>query len=150
MAYRWSLNWPAIAVAIGVAETMVHINDRFAVLTHGRRTAPLQQRTLRSMLDWSFNLFSVSERTVLQRLAVFAHPTMFLAALADAQARAGQYEEPLVTVDAALDRCNSHGERWCMADLLRIKAEVTGRDTAQGAAAQALRDLTGALELARR
>jgi non-specific serine/threonine protein kinase len=62
----------ASAVAIGVAETTVHINDRFVLLTHGRRTAPPRHRTLRSMLDWSYNLLSATERTVLQRLAVFA------------------------------------------------------------------------------
>jgi predicted ATPase len=37
----------------------------------GRRTAPPRHQTLRATLDWSYNLLSEVERTVLQRLSVF-------------------------------------------------------------------------------
>ncbi|HEY1174665.1 MAG TPA: BTAD domain-containing putative transcriptional regulator, partial [Phytomonospora sp.] len=48
------------------------LDDRFAVLTGGPRDAPDRQRTLRAMIDWSWDLATASERTVLRRLSVFA------------------------------------------------------------------------------
>ena len=53
----------------GLAEGL---NDRFALLTKGRRTAIQRQQTLRATLDWSFELLPEIERIVLRRLAVFA------------------------------------------------------------------------------
>jgi predicted ATPase/DNA-binding winged helix-turn-helix (wHTH) protein len=48
------------------------LDDRFAVLTRGRRTAIQRQQTLRSALDWSYELLPETERIVLRRLAVFS------------------------------------------------------------------------------
>jgi predicted ATPase/DNA-binding winged helix-turn-helix (wHTH) protein len=45
--------------------------DRLGLLTRGRRTAAPRHQTLRSTLDWSFNLLAEIERTVLRRLSVF-------------------------------------------------------------------------------
>ncbi|MFE5689275.1 BTAD domain-containing putative transcriptional regulator [Streptomyces sp. NPDC056512] len=56
--------------ALGVRELAVRLEDRFRVLTSGRRGAPPRQQTLRAVIDWSWELLSVSERTVLRRLAV--------------------------------------------------------------------------------
>ncbi|MFD4716385.1 BTAD domain-containing putative transcriptional regulator [Streptomyces sp. NPDC058430] len=56
--------------ALGVKELAVRLEDRFRVLTSGRRGAPPRQQTLRAVIDWSWELLSVSERTVLRRLAV--------------------------------------------------------------------------------
>jgi predicted ATPase len=53
----------------GLAEGL---NDRFALLTKGRRTAIQRQQTLRATLDWSFDLLPEIERIVLRRLAVFS------------------------------------------------------------------------------
>lgn len=47
------------------------LEDRFAVLTRGRRTALPRQQTLRAMLDWSYTLLDESTQTVLLRLSVF-------------------------------------------------------------------------------
>ncbi len=55
-----------------VGELAAALNDRFALLTKGRRTALPRHRTLRATLDWSFNLLSERDAAVLQRLAVFA------------------------------------------------------------------------------
>jgi predicted ATPase/class 3 adenylate cyclase len=46
------------------------LDDRFKLLTGGRRRVQRQQ-TLEAALDWSFDLLSESERTLLRRLAVF-------------------------------------------------------------------------------
>ncbi|WP_405636841.1 NB-ARC domain-containing protein [Streptomyces sp. NBC_00056] len=56
--------------ALGVRELADRLEDRFRLLTSGRRGAPPRQQTLRAVIDWSWELLSVSERTVLRRLAV--------------------------------------------------------------------------------
>jgi predicted ATPase len=48
------------------------LTDRFDLLTGGSRTAMPRQQTLRASIDWSWDLIAESERTLLQRLAVFA------------------------------------------------------------------------------
>ena len=66
----------------GVAGLAARLDDRFTLLTRGRRTAPPRHRTLRATLDWSFNLLSASERTLLTRLSVFRAPFTKEAAVA--------------------------------------------------------------------
>ncbi|MGW6402431.1 BTAD domain-containing putative transcriptional regulator [Streptomyces sp. NPDC055134] len=56
--------------ALGVGELAARLEDRFRVLTSGRRGAPPRQQTLRAVIDWSWGLLSAPERTVLRRLAV--------------------------------------------------------------------------------
>jgi predicted ATPase len=48
------------------------LDDRFRLLTMGSRTAFPRQQTLRATIDWSYNLLSESECTMLQQLSVFA------------------------------------------------------------------------------
>lgn len=49
-----------------------HLNDRFRLLTGGSRTAVERQRTLRAMMDWSYDLLSDREKALLRRLSVFS------------------------------------------------------------------------------
>ena len=58
--------------ALSVEELARRIDDRFRLLTGGRRTALPRQRTLRALVDWSYDLLSADERMVLNTLAVFA------------------------------------------------------------------------------
>ena len=58
--------------AFGVEGVAARLDDRFRLLTLGRRTALPRHRTLRATLDWSSELLPESERLVLRRLAVFA------------------------------------------------------------------------------
>ncbi|MFI6597906.1 BTAD domain-containing putative transcriptional regulator [Nonomuraea sp. NPDC050536] len=48
------------------------LDDRFGLLAAGKRDAPARQRTLRAMIDWSWELLPDQERLVLRRLAVHA------------------------------------------------------------------------------
>ncbi|MEJ2857043.1 MULTISPECIES: BTAD domain-containing putative transcriptional regulator [unclassified Saccharothrix] len=48
------------------------LDDRFRLLTGGSRTALPRHRTLRAVIDWSWELLSDAERTVLRRLSVFS------------------------------------------------------------------------------
>src|ERR1044071_3390237 len=53
------------------AQIAVRLDDRFHLLTGGSRTALPRQQTLRASIDWSWNLLSEPERTLLRRLTVF-------------------------------------------------------------------------------
>ncbi|MGW0909092.1 AfsR/SARP family transcriptional regulator [Streptomyces sp. NPDC002853] len=48
------------------------LDDRFRLLTSGSRTVLPRQQTLRAVVDWSWDLLSESERTVLREVSVFA------------------------------------------------------------------------------
>jgi predicted ATPase len=58
--------------AFGVKDLAVRLDNRFTLLTKGRRTALPRHQTLRATLDWSYELLAAPERVVLRRLAIFA------------------------------------------------------------------------------
>jgi predicted ATPase/DNA-binding winged helix-turn-helix (wHTH) protein len=60
------------AAALGIEELSARLDDRFHLLTGGRRTALPRQQTLRATLDWSYDLLAEPERVVLRRLAILA------------------------------------------------------------------------------
>ena len=55
-----------------VEQIASRLDDRFRLLTGGSRTALPRQQTLRALIDWSYDLLSEAERTLLRRLSVFA------------------------------------------------------------------------------
>jgi predicted ATPase len=61
----------ACVAAIGVVVLAKGIDNRFRLLTGGRRTALKRHQTLSAMLDWSYGLLDPSERAVLHRIAIF-------------------------------------------------------------------------------
>jgi len=61
----------ARTASLGLEGLASRLDDRFRLLTGGRRTALPRQQTLRATLDWSYELLSEPERAVLRRLAVF-------------------------------------------------------------------------------
>jgi hypothetical protein len=54
------------------AELDARLDERFAILTGGSRTALPRQQTLRAMVDWSWELLTGPGQAVLARLSVFA------------------------------------------------------------------------------
>ena len=56
---------------LGLQGLAAHLDDPFRILMTGRRTSLPRHRTLHALLDWSHELLSEPERTVLRRLAVF-------------------------------------------------------------------------------
>ena len=72
----------ARASALGVEWLAARLDDRFHLLTGGRRTALPRHQTLRATLDWSYELLTGPERVILRRLAVFAGPFDLAAAAA--------------------------------------------------------------------
>ena len=68
--------------AFGVRGLAAHLDDRFRLLTTGRRTALPRHQTLAATLDWSHDLLPGAERALLRRLAVFAGDFSLEAAIA--------------------------------------------------------------------
>jgi predicted ATPase/class 3 adenylate cyclase/ubiquinone/menaquinone biosynthesis C-methylase UbiE len=52
-------------------ELVARLDQRFKLLTRGSRAALERHQTLRSTIDWSYNLLDDAERTALDRLSVF-------------------------------------------------------------------------------
>jgi predicted ATPase/DNA-binding SARP family transcriptional activator len=82
-------------------ELSLRLEERFRILTGGERTALPRQRTMRALIDWSWDLCSAAERDLLRRLAIF--PGSWTLAAAEAIA----FEPPLepreaVALSAAL------------------------------------------------
>jgi predicted ATPase len=61
----------ARAATLGIQQVAGRLDDRFALLTAGRRTALRRHQTLRATLDWSYELLPDSEQRLLRHLAVF-------------------------------------------------------------------------------
>lgn len=68
--------------AFGARGLAVVLDNLFSVLTRGERKALPRQQTLHATLDWSFNLLTERDRTLLQRLAVFSNRFTLDSALA--------------------------------------------------------------------
>jgi predicted ATPase len=76
--------------------------------------------------------------------------TPFLAEMADALGRDGKAAEGLSIIDEALARSERDEERWCVAELLRIKGELILREGAPRAATAAQEHFLQSLDWARR
>lgn len=66
---------------LGVNGVVEQLNDRLRLLGSGRRTVVPRHRSLRALLDWSYELLSPDERRVLRYCAVFVGPFTLEAAL---------------------------------------------------------------------
>jgi len=61
----------ARAATLGIQQVAGRLDDRFALLTGGRRTALPRHQTLGATLDWSYNLLPEAERRLLRHLGIF-------------------------------------------------------------------------------
>ncbi|MEV5649266.1 BTAD domain-containing putative transcriptional regulator [Nocardia sp. NPDC052254] len=86
------------------------LDDRFRLLTGGSRTALPQHRTLRAVVDWSWELLTGPERIVLRRLAVFSGGVSLEAA-------------EQVCAAAPVDAATEVVEQWEVLDLLTALAD---------------------------
>src|SRR5437879_2418597 len=58
--------------ALSVDQIAARLDQRFHLLTGGKRTAVRRQQTLEATIDWSYELLSDAEKSLVRRLAVFA------------------------------------------------------------------------------
>jgi predicted ATPase/DNA-binding winged helix-turn-helix (wHTH) protein len=85
----------ARAGLFGIPGLAARLNNRLAVLTRGRRTAPPRHKTLRATLDWSYGILSADEQVVLKRLAIFCGEfTLDFAAAVAASAQVASADVP--------------------------------------------------------
>jgi DNA-binding CsgD family transcriptional regulator/tetratricopeptide (TPR) repeat protein len=110
--------------ALGVAQLLDRIDDRFALLTGGDRLAPGRHRSLAATMEWSYQLLEEPERHVFRPLSVF--PAGFT--LEAAETVAGPDAGPIVLrlVDCSLlvpPRAGPDGRsRYGMLETLRAYA----------------------------
>ena len=100
-----------LAIELAAARTRVFkpsefvtlLEDRFALLTNGERSALPRHRTLRATVEWSYELLTRTEQIVLDRLSVFAG----VFSLRDAESVCGDETLPrLAVVDAVASLVN--------------------------------------------
>jgi predicted ATPase len=84
----------------GLHETAALLDQRMKLLWRGRRTASPRHQTMTAALDWSYDLISEREQTVLRRLSIFVG-TFTLEA---AQAIAADETLDLISVTDALEQ----------------------------------------------
>jgi len=58
--------------ALSVEQILDRLSDRFSLLVRGRHAALPRHQTLQTTIEWSHDLLSTAERTLLRRLCVFA------------------------------------------------------------------------------
>jgi predicted ATPase len=110
--------------ALGVAQLLDRLDDRFVLLTGGDRLAADRQRSLAATAEWSYQLLDDDERRVFRRVSVF--PAGFT--LEGAEAVAGEAAGPVVLrlVDCSLltpPRAGPDGRsRYAMLETLRAYA----------------------------
>jgi len=118
----------ACAATLGLQHVAARLDDRFRLLTAGRRTALPRHRTLRATLDWSYELLPESERCLLRRLAIFAAGFTLEAATAVmtdidsatsavVEGIANLVSKSLVTLDAS-----ASSGRWRLLETIRAYA----------------------------
>jgi predicted ATPase/class 3 adenylate cyclase len=71
-------------VSLGAGEIAELLDERFRLLSGGRRTAVERHQTLRAAVDWSYSMLDATEQLVFDRLGIFAGA--FDSAAADAVA----------------------------------------------------------------
>jgi non-specific serine/threonine protein kinase len=118
--------------ALGVAQLLDRIDDRFELLTDGDRLAQQRQRSLAATVHWSYRLLGDVERRVFRAVSVFPGP--FTLQGAEAVAGAGAGRAVLRLVDCSLlvpPRVDRDGRtRYAMLETLR--AYAAGLLTAEG------------------
>ena len=116
----------ARAATLGLAQVAARLDDRFGLLTAGRRTALPRQQTLRATLDWSYELLSEWERRLLRRSAIFpAGFTLEAASAVDPERQVTSVLEGIANLVAkslmSLDGPPSEG-RWRLLETIRAYA----------------------------
>ena len=107
--------------ALGVAQLLARIDDRFTLLEAGDRLAAARQRSLAATVEWSYRLLDERERQVFRAVSVFPGP--FTLEGAEAAAGAGAGPAVLHLVDCSLlvpPRTGPDGRsRYVMLETLR-------------------------------
>jgi predicted ATPase len=106
-----------------LAEISRRLTDRFRLLTGGSRTALPRHRTLRAVVEWSWELLIPAERLLAERFSVFpaaATPAAVVAVCADGELTAADADELLSSlVDKSLLQPLGDGTQLRMLETIR-------------------------------
>ena len=106
-----------------LAEISRRLTDRFRLLTGGSRTALPRHRTLRAVVEWSWELLTPAERLLAERFSVFpagATPASVAAVCAGGELAADEVDELLSSlVDKSLLQPLADGTRLRMLETIR-------------------------------
>ena len=110
--------------ALPVADIARLLSDRFRLLTGGSRTSMPRHRTLRAVVEWSWDLLTDAERLLAMRLAIFpagAGIDTAMSVCADDQLPAEAIGELLITLTdkSWLQRSTSSPVRFRMLETIR-------------------------------
>lgn len=115
----------ARAVTLGIGEVERHLDDRFALLSGGRRTALPRHQTLRATLDWSYELLPEEERRLLRQLAAFPAGFTWEAAAAvanDAKSTVASGISNLASKSLVASDSGEGDRRWRLLETVRVYA----------------------------
>jgi len=129
---------------LGVRELAARLDDRFKLLTRGRRTALPRHQTLSATLDWSYELLPAPERELLCRLAIFASRFTLEAA------RAVAADEKISSFDVTDGLANLVAKSLVAADLDGATVRYRLLETMRAYALEKLASQGGLQPLARR
>lgn len=93
---------------LSIREIAARLDDRFNLLTAGRRTALPRHQTLRAAIEWSYELLSASEQVLFRRLSIFAGSFTLEAAESVCVADGIQPDEVLTLLARLVDKSLLH------------------------------------------
>src|SRR5882672_7793134 len=123
--------------SMSVDELSNRLDQRFALLTGGSSAALPRHRTLRSMLDWSYDLLAEREQAMLRRVAVFAGGWTLAAAehvcAGDGVDASDVFEQLTSLVDKSVVVTDEHAgaTRYRMLETVRQYAQDRLRDSGE-------------------
>ncbi len=114
--------------SMSLQELSDRLHDRFRLLTGGSRAAAGRQRTLRAVVDWSWDLLSEPERRLARRLSVFPAGATLDAVEAVCAGDGVDADEVFDLLCALVDRSllgvrGTGTSRWRMLETIREYAE---------------------------
>ena len=128
----------ARTAAMSPREIAARLDERFRLLTGGRRTALERHQTLRATVDWSYSMLGSREQTVFDRLGVFAGS---FDATAAETITSGEGIEPWDVLDGLTDLVaksmvvterGASGTRYQLLETMRAYARERLDDSAEG------------------
>ncbi len=135
-----AIEFAAARVAtLGLQQVAERLDDRFALLTSGRRMAIDRHQTLRATLDWSHRLLSESEKRLFRRLAVFSGGFTLEAAAAIMK---GEENDETIALDDIASLVSksfltldgpAFGDRWRLLETIRAYALEKLAESGEGA-----------------
>jgi predicted ATPase/DNA-binding SARP family transcriptional activator len=128
-----------------VGQIAHRLDDRFRLLTSGSRSALPRQRTLRAVVEWSWDLLDEPERVLARRLSVFPAGAKVPAVEAVCADQRVPVEDVLYVLGSLVEKSivdavtDEHGEpRYRMLETIRVYADERLGEAGERAAVQAV------------